>query len=364
MKCQNCGETYKKEDIYCGNCGTKIKKENKFINFILKHKIKIIIISIIIASLMSLYAIVSYFTSPVYIANKYFNAVINNDYDKIYTTFNVENEFVTKEQLKEKIKELKVDNFKIVDYEITDDQALITYEYTKDNQKYYANVSLTKDGSKYLIFNNWKINSGKLSKDITIKLPKGSKVTLDNKELTKYLKEDENYDIYEIPYMITGTYNLDVTLTDGTNINEDIVISSNETYSLNNIDLVDNTKNIVKEQAKNYISELYNGLINNNESVSDSINNLYKEIKYYYKNSDIKLKSFNITSLDIIKATYNKKGNLSVTYKVEYDYTLVNGDNTYSGSNRDIIEIEYNYVDGYNLKSIKNTINFPFRKGV
>lgn len=369
MKCPNCDNAIKPDDIYCGNCGKKIKKESKFLNEIEKNRKTILILLISLLILTSLISVLNYFCSPVYEAEKYFNYLKDNNTSKIYEYIASDSSFTTEEILKKKMSSIKgATNIQIINKYISNDEALITFSYELNNEINIANVSLSKSGHKYLIFNNWKVNSGKVSKNITLKLPNNSKATIDGIDISSYLTDDgEDLDTYKIPSMITGKYKLKVELQDGNVIEKEFETANDVTFMINSTTLSDENKKILDDKSTELINSIYSGLINdvdyNSINYNDSVKKIYKDLRYNYKRFEISLTEFNLSSMDLISSNYNDNGNLELTYEIEYDYKATYQGTSYSSTNRGTITIEYNYKDGYQVKDIgRISINFPIRK--
>lgn len=370
MKCSECNKAIKKDDIFCGHCGKKIKKENKCFNILKENKkIVITIISVVIA-IVVIFNIFNYIYSPSYQATKYFNYVVNNDVDKIYEYIdNDENDFVSKEILREKISSIKgASNIKVINKYVTDNDALITYSYKLNDKTNIANVSLTKGKSIFGLFNEWNINSGKINKNITIKVPKDSSIKIDNIKLDKYLKmTDKNLDIYEISSMINGEYKINIELKDGTKIEENFIPSDNVSIIIGDVKLSDDNINILNNLTNELLNNIYSNIINDNDENSinynEDIKKIYRNLKYTYNVNNFKLNNFEISNTDLLSSSYNDNGNLLLTYEVEYNYDINYNENTYNSINRGIITLEVSFNENYNIENIdKLGISFPIRK--
>ena len=359
MKCQNCGKEIKKLDKYCGDCGSKV--QNKYFKIIKENKIKIIICSCIIVVAGITYYIFTYINSAYYKALKYFKLVSNNNIEEVYNVLDLEDTtLMNLELLKSKLDKYEnVTDIECVKSDISGNIAYITFKYIENNKEKIGVVYLTKEN------NCWKVNSGLIANNITISIPKDSTITLDDIDITEYLdknKSTDTLDIYTIDYMVKGEYKVKITLKDGTKINTELDISDKGTYALGNVDLTDEVDSKLNETTKNLVSSVYNGLINNNDSIeyNNDIVEYYKDLNYDYKTSNFVLNSFNITDLKEMSTTYSN-GYLKVKYQIEYNYQITYSDNTYSSVNRDTITVYYDY--DYNLVKIGNIdLSFPIRK--
>lgn len=377
MYCKKCDKHGKIGDIYCSECGTKL--ERKKIDIKISKKTKQIIISVlaVISLLLISYKTINYIYSPGFVAKKYFEAVINNNTDEIYSYIKeYEDTFVNQDTLKNKIDLVEsVSGYKIVDIQKTNNQALVQFEYTVSGEIKTAYVLLYLDGNNFYIFDNWKIESAKLVENVTIKVPSKSKITLDDIDISKYLvdDEDEYYDVYEIPYMIAGEYKIVTELND-IKVEDDINIQDNQTYYINSIELSDEQVSAFENTAKNQINLIYSNAISgtlfddisNNFNSNNNLEDIYKSLKSSFKNSSIKINSINITDIEYAAAAYDEKGNLAVTFKADYTINY-----TYNKNNIDVtdeyegtsnIALSYLYVDNnYELYDINNTLNLKAR---
>lgn len=375
MKCTKCESAIDKKDKYCSNCGSKITKENKFLKFIKENSHTIVQILIIIMLCFILGLIVIKKTDPETIAKKYMEAVLNNDTEEIYNTFDLENsDFVSLDILNDKITKLEnVSNISLINKKVYENEALITYKYDVGSKTYIASVSLTKSGKKFFIFDNWKVNSGKIAKNITIEVPKGAKVWVDNVSLDKYLNSDntnEFTDEYVIDNMIVGSYTFKASLLDGNEIEKELNVIDNGNYSIGSVELNDETKNKVTELAKTTIQDIYNNLISGTTysslNYNDNIKMMYRNLKYNYANSNLVLNKLEITDI-ILEASSLNNGKLVSTFEIEYNYDInyksLDLDNNYSGTSRSFVSIEFTYDNEYKINNIGNlNLNFWVRK--
>jgi len=370
MKCSKCNEKLKNSDKYCANCGTKVKKENKFLKFIFKNQMKIIITLIIILILAILYKVLCYVTSPTFVANRYLNNLINNNSEENEKTIDLEtNDFLNEKILKEKNIDFdEFTNIELFNKIVTKNEALITYKYKINDQEYTASVNLSKDNK---LFSNWKINSGRVSKNVSFKVPTGSIVKIDDINIDKYLLENEDYDLYTIDYMTTGIYKIEITLKDGTILSDNIEVYSDRTYTIDNIQLTEETNEDLKKQAKVMLETLYNGIKDNKNlleiNYNDDIKKIYKNLNYNYKNSNYKINNITYNDLEIINSKYNNEAKLEVTFQTEYNYNITynlnNVENNYEGINRGYVTIIFDYDENYIIEKIENLKNsFPIRK--
>lgn len=359
MKCEKCNSELKKKDRFCGNCGQKV--ENKVVEkFLKENKMKILLSGILVIVMIASYFIYDYVNKPSFIAQNYFNAVINNNYKKVLKYINLEEtNLMNLELLKSKNEELKnVKNIEIVDEKIYENEALITFKYKINNDYALANVLLNKENNK------WVVNSGRVVNNITIKVPTNSKILLDNIDISSYLKEKtDNYDIYKIDYMATGKYNLKITLKSTEEIEEEFIPENNNIYTLKNIKLSEENKNKINEKTSELINSIYSGIINNLDSINynETINKYYQDLKYSYNKNNVTLKNFEIKNIHLISTDYSS-GKLNATYQVEYNYLINYNNEDIQSLNRNYVIVTYDYNEEYEVSDIDSSLNFKLRK--
>lgn len=363
MKCKKCGKTISKNDKFCGNCGAKITKEmdEKTLRILKENKLKIILSFILVFVIGVTYFLVNYLNSATYIAKKYFDAVTHNKTEEVYELLEIKDtDLMNLDLLKKKIKEYKnVSDIEVVDEKVNGNNALITFKYSDDKNENLGSVHLVKKDGK------WTVDSGVIASNVVIKLPKNAKVKLDNIDISSYLDKDksnDDIDIYTIDYMPKGKYKIIITLKDGTEIEDDIEITSDNTYTLGSIELTSDASNALNSKSLDLINNIYNGIINNTSELTynNNIDEYYKDLNYDYKNSNYTLKNFKINDLKEINVT-DSNGKLQVTYQVEYEYTINYDGNDYSGTNRDRVTLYFDY--DYEIYSIKDLgLRFPIRK--
>ncbi len=372
MKCKNCGSKIKEQDVYCSECG-KSTKENfltKFGKSIYKNRITIFIILIVLIFIIFIFNLISYLFGPEYIAKKYINSLAKNDYNEIYELLDVEeSSIVNKEILKEKMETINIDAYKLDSINVYGSDALVTFKYEDNREIKYVSVILRNSMvKKYFFFDNWKIVSTKVATNVNIKVPKNSKVTLDNIDIQEFKETEEDYDIYKIDEMFAGTYNITIELENGLKVEDEINIESNETYSINNIDLEEDVKSNLQDQLLNSLNTLYSNAINSVEYKSTGLTNLkdeYQNLKSALQNKNYKLTNISFSDIDVSKATFDT--NLEVTFTLNCDYTISytsnNETKTYNGTGTTTIKANFNVEDNtYTLDSISNLpVSFRIR---
>lgn len=356
MKCKNCDKKIKDDVMFCPECGTKVKDSSikKIAVKIAEYKKLIFSIIVIFIALICTYNILEYFNSPKYIADKYVKAVLNNDYDKIYEMIDLKNSnIVSKAVLKEKIDKIDYDEYKYVDTITKGDYVFVEYVYTKNNKRYTVYVELVKGLNKNLLFfDNYNIISSKVANDVTITLPKDSKVTLDGIEISEYKTNNEEYDVYKFDAMIAGEYKVKITLPNGSVVEDEIKIESDKNYVITNFKIEEELENKLINELNDTLSILYTNAINNVEYNNTSLNVLsdeYKEVKSYLQLDTKKLNSISFNDITVLKANYEK--NIVVDYSIGCKYGVDGVEKTGYIN----IEVQYEYKDEkYNIVSITN----------
>ncbi len=389
MFCSECGSQNENSSLFCENCGHKlqIKKETKNSK---KCITKYIIVSIIVL-LLSAYLLINNMFSPTKVAEGYFNAVINFDVDKLYKYLDIEeSEFTSKEIFKKLINSNKIEiiNYSVDKTEKSSDgmSAIVEIKYvlkdSKDSETLKIDLVKTKN-KKWLLFDNWKINTSDYSiiKNYKFNLPTGSKLTIEEKNVDKkYLKKTEDgIDTYEIPELFGTKYNIKIELM-GLEINDIANINSYSDYDLN----FDEDK--ISESGKENLQKV----------IKESLENLYKNAKdnktwgevkksFEYKNGDVSklekaynnlllslnnssstLNSIAFTKIELSDVSLNKKGQLYLSVKATYDFSISYkfGDETKTNesSDYDYMYLTFDYSDN-SFKLVEATsLNTYFSK--
>lgn len=372
MKCKYCNAKIKKDDVYCSECGKSLKESILTIigNAIYESRKIIFGILLTLIILFGLFKIVLYVFGPEFMAKKYIKALANNDYSEIYKLLDVDKSSLVSEKiLKEKMEAIDIDAYE-VDNVVTDgEEAIVTFKYEHNNKINYVSVVLRNSMiKKYYLFNNWKILSTKVAKDVVIEVPKNSIVKIDDKDISEFKVENDIYDRYEIEEMFVGNYNISIELENGLKVEDDVEIYSNKKYSIGNIELEDEIKTNLISQLESSFNTLYINAINGRSYNDTGLTNLKTEYNYLkdsLKNNSYTLTNISFSDIDVIGATYDK--NLEVTFNLNCNYTVEYKLNeevkTYSGSGNTKVKANYNATkDTYTLDSISNLpISFRIR---
>lgn len=385
MFCSECGSKNKDGSLFCENCGHKfeetVKKENKTKKEPTKQQgkksiTKYIIISVVVL-LVGAYLLIDNMFSPTKVAEGYFNAVTNLDADKLYGYLDVEeSEFTSKKVFKDIINSENDSKKEVINYSIdkveksTDGMsASVTIKYmlkdSKDSSTLKIDLVKSKN-KKWLLFNNWKVNTGDyiVAKDYKFNLPTGSKLTIEGKKVDKkYLKETEDgIDTYVIPALFATNYNVKVELM-GLEIENKVKINSYSDYNLDFTE--DNISKTGKEKLqkaiKTSLENLYNGakekktwdeVKSNFEYKNGDVSKVekaYNDLLSSFSNSSSTLNSITFTKIELSSASLNKKGQLYLSVKASYDFSLSyqSGDETKTNDSDDYdyMYLTFDYSD-------------------
>ena len=142
MFCPECGKKNAEEAKFCEFCGAKIDEDSKIIlpqkprkPMKKSTKIIIIVVTLLVVVLGGGGIILSNNFKPSKIATEYFEALMNNDTDKIYDYIDIpDSEFTTKEIFKKVVETEDTDvvNYQVVSEEKSSDglSAQVTFSYT------------------------------------------------------------------------------------------------------------------------------------------------------------------------------------------------------------------------------------------
>lgn len=387
MFCPKCGKKNKKSAEFCEFCGEKIEEDTKTKTKVTKTKptkeidkktknIIIIIIALLVV-LVGGYLILENNYKPSKVAEDYFNALMNNDTDKLYDYLGVtKGEFTTKKIFKEVYEgeKNKIINQTITSENITADglNATVTIKYNVEGSSSAKTktINLAKDKSnKMLIFDNWKIseNSSLYIKDYTISVHKGSKVKLEGVTVpSKYkTKTTDNYDTYKIPAIFKGTYDVTITLKNGLDLTSELNVNSYST-TLSNIELAKDKQSDLEKTIKENIETLYKNAIEGKEfsdfkkdfeytnSDLDKLESAYSSFASSIKSSS--LTEFTVKKVEVKNLSINSDNNLYVKANIEYSYKAKksSSEETVSKTSDNTVYLTYDYSENFKLVNISS----------
>ncbi len=323
--------------------------------------------------------------TPEKVAENYFNALMENDADKIYSFMSIEEStFTTKKMFKKVVKNTTKDQPKIevVNYEVgkpkyedltkMTTKVTITYVLKDVEKSQTMDIKLTKSkDAKWLFFDNWQVSTAAYTeaKDFEIRVQPGGTVKIEGTKVgKKYLNEElssYSYDVYVIPSMFTGKYKIGLSLPIGLET-EDVVSVSTESYYYPSISSSTLTKASASKLKKQVISDLqtiYDNAIaktafadikSNFEFTDCDLGDL--ETTYNELVSDLSTASNTLTKIKFKSAELgsiyvDEDGEFSISVTAKSDYTVSYTDysgnaKTHSDTSSDYATLYYTYVDG------------------
>lgn len=398
MFCGECGTKNENGAQFCEKCGAKLEVEKapkktstktankesfstKVKTMSKKQKIVWGIVIVLVVALIIAYSVVSNKLSPKSIAKDYFLAAANMDAEKLYQYMEVEKSEFTSKSMFIKLFEEQYDEddvTKLANYSIgkveKDASGLsatvtITYVESGDTDSDTLKVKLIKQkGKKYMIFDDWRIASDAMPmetiKDFKIKVLKGSKVTIEGKEVSsKYIDKEESnetYDVYKMPAMFTTKYNAVITLPMGFDVEETIRVSkySSYTYSLSEDNLSDEMKKQLTDLAKTGLQTLYDGAKDQKEfsEIKSSfdykgadltdLEKSYNSLKSSLANSGLTSISFTEVTLSSFSSGDTYRAYVRTKYNYSVTYTSGGETKTHDSSDSDSMYVYFTYSDG------------------
>lgn len=374
MYCSNCGTKNKEEAVFCEECGKKIRGQKKKSierkKLSKKNKIMIEIIIVLIVFLGAGYSFLSYLSSPKKVAERYMEALINENVNQLYSYLEIEGDktFVTKEIYQELLEKNEIVNYRITDIEYGNNKLItsVTFVYTERNSKEEKSkrISLVKQKKKWLLFfDDWKISSteetDKIVEDFKIIVPKNAKVIYAGIEVKEqYLDKNnstETTDIYILKQVFRATTKIVVNLENGYQIEDEITPSTYKNSYTANISLSD----IGKEEQekittliKNDLTVLYDGAIqdkafeslehiNIEDGKTDTIEKKYNKLKEKLKQSYNILTTIEFTNITLSSVKLDEDGNLEFRFKANYQYSV-------------------KYIDSSNVEQIKSLTSYTY----
>lgn len=407
MFCEKCGNKLDTDSLFCEYCGYKVtdavnlngqisvNSANDFVpvkkKMSKKTKIILGVIGIIVVILGSLYGYIYSQTTAKNVLKNYMNSMSNGNMSDLFDCLDIEeSEFVSKEQfikVNDDKNTQKIFSYSIGDVTYSTDKKTavfkIKYRYNASDNDIEKAITLTKnDKNKYLIFDNWKVQTTDYGtvKDFEVRTLKESKVTINGKKVDKkYLDKDASkdyMDVYVIPRLLVGINEIIFELPLGSKVTKKVDIKSYNTYYIPNFD-VDDLSNkelaAITNLGKNTINTIYNGIINgknfsdisgdlifdksNTTNLTNSYDNLVYDINDNY--SGTKLIKFDIKDISVTSMTMSTSG-LLVNYQVKYEYSVLydtNKTNTATKDNNIKLYLDYGHSK-YELKNIYYMVTY------
>ena len=381
MFCGECGKKNEKGAKFCEECGAKLQSDAKkeIHEFGAKNKKLIILICALVVSIFGIYKFLISKYGPEAIAKDYFLAVMNADADSIYDYLDIkEGKFTSKKIFKKVFNVQKEDlvNYSVSSFEKSTDgltaTAHISYTLKGKSSSDSANINLVRDKkNKFLIFENWKISDKFMEtvNDFELTVPKDSSVVIEDVKLDKKYKTDgsKDADVYKIPEMFKGKYDVKVTLKNGLTLEDDVNITGYKSASINNLKVSSSDQKKLEKKLPEIIEKLYQDAIEKKN---------FEDVKkdYEYDGSDLSklessynsfmkiissggLKKFNVKKVKINSTRFDD-GIIRVTADVDFDYTasykILDNQKESSGNNSDIMYFDFDYSKDFKLVNISS----------
>lgn len=386
MFCENCGKKNEKGAKFCEECGSKLQSNAKknVSEFGIKNKKLIITICALLVVLFGIYSFLDNKYGPKTIAKDYFLAVMNADADSLYDYLDIKEGTFTTKKIFKKVFNMKKEN--LLNYSVTSLEkssdgltatAIINYTLSGSSSSKSANIHLVKDKTnRFLIFENWKISDKYIEtvNDFEITAPKDSKVQIEGVKLDKKYKSRslKDTDVYKLPELFKGTYNVLVTLKNGLVLEDDLNITGYRSGDLSNLNLSSADQKKLEKKLPDIVEKLYKDAIDG-KSFEDvkkdyeydgcKLDNLERSYNSFMKT----IKSGSLKNLKVKKVKINNTKfddeMITVTADVDFDYTTVNKildkEKESTRSNDDIMYFGFDYKNGeFKLISISSLAKF------
>ena len=381
MFCGECGKKNETGAKFCEECGAKLQKDVKgeIKDFGSKNKKLIILICALVVVIFGIYNFLIGKYGPEAVAKDYFLAVMNADADSIYDYLDIkEGKFTSKKIFKKVFNVQKEDlvNYSVSSFEKSSDgltaTAHINYTLKGKSSSESTDINLVHDKkNKFLIFENWKISDRFMEtvNDFEITVPKDSIVTIEGVKLDKKYKTDgtKGTDLYKIPEMFKGKYDVIVTLKNGLTLEDDVNVTSYGSASLNNLKLSSSDEKKLEKKLPDVIGKLYQDAIDKKsfedvkkdyEYDGSDLSKLESSYSYFMKAiSAGGLKTFKVKKVNINNVKYDD-GIIKVTADVDFDYTssykILDKEKESSGNNSDIMYFDFDYSKDFKLVNISS----------
>lgn len=381
MFCGECGKKNEKGAKFCEECGAKLQNDVKgeIKDFGSKNKKLIILICALVVVIFGIYNFLIGKYGPEAVAKDYFLAVMNADADSIYDYLDIkEGKFTSKKIFKKVFNVQKEDlvNYSVSSFEKSSDgltaTAHINYTLKGKSSSESTDINLVHDKkNKFLIFENWKISDRFMEtvNDFEINVPKDSIVTIEGVKLDKKYKTDgtKETDLYKIPEMFKGKYDVIVTLKNGLTLEDDVNVTSYGSASLNNLKLSSSDEKKLEKKLPDVIGKLYQDAIDKKsfedvkkdyEYDGSDLSKLESSYSYFMKAiSAGGLKTFKVKKVNINNVKYDD-GIIKVTADVDFDYTssykILDKEKESSGNNSDIMYFDFDYSKDFKLVNISS----------
>ena len=344
-----------------------------------------------VIAVIGIFLFLSSMFTPEKEAIKYFEAVMNRDFDKLYSYVDVKkSSLTTKKVFKEIMDEQEDDdNYKkLMNYKVTktensldglSTEVTISYVLEGSSSSSEKTITLAKDKKKkFLFFDNWKIQNSTLEciENTKLEVLAGSKVEIAGVELKKSdLNTQESTsenDVYNLPAMFKTEYPVEVEFPYGFEIETSFTPSSY--YATKRIDVDEDTlsaesKQVIINAIKKNLTTIYNAAIANKEfsaiksefeytgSDLSDLESEYTSFKTSLNNRTRKLTKITFDDVEI-RSLSTDDGMLEVYFKANCDYEVKyksgDTDKTSSSDSYMYSYMTFDYNNTYQLVDIDN----------
>ncbi len=388
MYCQECGTKNTDDAVFCANCGVKLAWGEEYIPRMHQQNIQpqstqfqnipfqngqpqgypcvtspkmskkvetwrivfgIELIAIVLLLVFAYKNASAYFGARS-VAERYFLAYANGDWNSAYQMLELdENDFINENNYEKAAKQDQLP--KITSYAVGKIQAFsgdelgtavdIRYRSKGESSDSVYTVSLNKQrGKKFLLFDDWKISTDDIiSKDIMVQVPKDAKVMLEGQELadsyiSKGKEKDGYYDTYVIPELFSGTYGVRVTM-DGMEDNNGMFHTYNGTYIVTSLrpseKTMDQLINIAGEDMQKVYAAAMHGnsfatiadLYTNNKDYAEDIEEAYDSfLESAQRDTGDVANVIHISNISASASSYDGNSGPVVEVRLQFDYSV------------------------------------------
>lgn len=384
MFCEECGKENAKGSKFCESCGSKLNNKKEF-KVDKKTKKLSIMAFVILILLFGCYSFLSVKYGPEEIAKDYFLATMNANSDMIYNYLGIKDkDFTSKKIFKNVYKITKQDlvNYSVVSSNKSNDglTAVVKINYTLKGNTFTneAQINLVKNNkNKYLIFDNWEISDKFVDtvSDFELRVPKNSEVKVEDIYLSKKYKQksdDSSEDLYKIPELFKGKYNVLITLKNGLKLEDDIVVSNYSRSRVSDLKLTSSDTKNLERKLPQMIEKIYESAI-----AGKNFDDIKKDYEFdgcklddFAKSYDSfmkiihggSLKKFEVKKVTIDDSKYDD-GLVKVTVDVDYKYTaslkVLDSEKETTNENDDNMYFTFDYYkDEFKLVNISSMAKF------
>lgn len=418
MYCGECGAKNEKDSLFCSECGAKLeheepvkkgkkttakKEENKSEStkkepaientprerkkLSKKYKILIGAGALFIILLIVVWQVLANITSPKHVVSEYMNAISSKDYDALYSYISLDGDttFVSEEQykslLEDSLSDVNIANYNIgaIRYEDGGLTAVVTVNVSINSggisDTNEVEFELTKQkGKKYLLFDNWVLDSNMLSsgdivEDYEIIVPTGTEVTYNGILLTdKYLDQDSDeestVDTYVLPQVFATETSVTFKLANGMEFTQEISPSTYYTsyrLAIDEDDITEEEKEKISETTKTSMETLMNSLVNKSsfddikdqfatDQDLDDLKEVYEDALESLNRRDYTISNFKIDKVTISSLSFDRDYQLMVSFRADYSFDATSNEGeTKTEEDYNYYRYYFVYDDGYKL---------------